>query len=70
MRKEAGYDVTDRIQVRCQCGGKLAAALDMGRDMIMRGVLALSLTREAPAQDWITKEWDINGEKATIAIRK
>ena len=26
--------------------------------------------REAPAQDWITKEWDINGEKATIAIRK
>ena len=70
MRKEAGYDVTDRIQVRCQCGDKLAAALDMGRDMIMRGVLALSLTREAPAQDWITKEWDINGEKATIAIRK
>ena len=70
MRKEAGYDVTDRIQVRCQCGGKLAAALDMGRDMIMRGVLALSLTREAPAQGWITKEWDINGEKATIAIRK
>ena len=70
MRKEAGYDVTDRIQVRCQCGGKLAAALEMGRDMIMRGVLALSLTREAPAQGWITKEWDINGEKATIAIRK
>ena len=70
MRKEAGYDVTDRIQVRCQCGDKLAAALEMGRDMIMRGVLALSLTREAPAQDWITKEWDINGEKATIAIRK
>ena len=33
-------------------------------------LLALSLTREAPAQDWITKEWDINGEKATIAIRK
>ena len=70
MRKEAGYDVTDRIQVRCQCGDKLAAALDMGRDMIMRGVLALSLTREAPAQGWIAKEWDINGEKATIAIRK
>ena len=22
------------------------------------------------SQDWITKEWDINGEKATIAIRK
>ena len=70
MRKEAGYDVTDRIQVRCQCGDKLAAALEMGRDMIMRGVLALSLTREAPAQGWIAKEWDINGEKATIAIRK
>ena len=33
-------------------------------------LLALSLTREAPAQGWITKEWDINGEKATIAIRK
>ena len=70
MRKEAGYEVTDRIQVRCQCGEKLAAAIETGREMIMRGVLALSLTREAPAQGWIAKEWDINGEKATIAIRK
>ena len=69
-RTEAGYEVTDRIQVRCQCGEKLAAAIETGREMIMRGALALSLTREAPAQGWIAKEWDIIGEMATIAIRK
>ena len=32
MRKDTGFDVTDHIAVTCQCGEKLAAALDKARD--------------------------------------
>jgi len=70
MRKDAGFEVTDRIQVRCVCGDRLAAAMEQGREMILRGVLANSLELAAPEADWVTREWDINGEKATVAIRK
>ena len=70
MRKEADFDVTDRIDMRYVCGDKLAAAIKQGRDMIMKGVLALSMTRAEAEDGWVSKEWDINGEKATIAIRK
>ena len=70
MRKEADFDVTDRIDMRYVCGDKLAAAIEQGRDMIMKGVLALSMTRAEAEDGWVSKEWDINGEKATIAIRK
>ena len=70
MRKEADFDVTDRIEVRYVCGDKLANAIEQGRDMIMNGVLAVSLTRAAAEDGWVAKDWDINGEKATLAIRK
>ena len=70
MRKEADFDVTDRIEVRYVCGDKLAAAIEQGRDMIMNGVLAVSLNRAAAEDGWVAKDWDINGEKATLAIRK
>ena len=70
MRKEADFDVTDRIEVRYVCGDKLANAIEQGRDMIMNGVLAVSLNRAAAEDGWVAKDWDINGEKATLAIRK
>ena len=47
------------------CGDKLANAIEQGRDMIMNGVLAVSLTRAAAEDGWVAKDWDINGEKAT-----
>ncbi len=70
LRKEADFDVTDRIEVRYVCGDKLATAIEQGRDMIMNGVLAVSLNRTAAEDGWVAKDWDINGEKATLAIRK
>ena len=70
MRKDADFDVTDRIHVTFQAGEKLTAAIESGREMIEKGVLALSLSAsEAPA-DAVAKEWDINGEAAVLSVRR
>ena len=70
MRKDTGFDVTDHIAVTCQCGEKLAAALDKARDMVLAGVLADSLTLTDTAGGEAVKEWDINGESAVIGVKR
>ena len=69
MRKDAGFDVTDRIAITCSCGDKLMKALEKGRDIILSGVLADSLTLGEAAGEAV-KEWDINGESATIGVKR
>ena len=70
MRKDAGFDVTDRIDITCQCGEKLKAALEKGRDIVLSGVLANSLTLCGEATGEAVKEWDINGESAVIGVKR
>jgi isoleucyl-tRNA synthetase len=70
MRKEAGFEVTDRIHAVYTGDDELAAALEKNAEMIQRTTLALSLKREAPGEGCTAKEWDINGKKATLGIRK
>ena len=70
MRKDAGFDVTDRIDITCQCGDKLKAALEKGRDIVLSGVLANSLTLCGEATGEAVKEWDINGESAVIGVKR
>ena len=70
MRKDAGFEVTDRIDLMVDCGETLAHAIDNGRDMIMRGVLALSLAAGPADDSYTAKEWDVNGQKAVVAIRR
>ena len=70
MRKEAGFEVTDRIHVAFEGDEELAAAVEAFRDMITRTTLAVSLDRAAADGSFIAKEWDINGRKATLAVRK
>ena len=69
MRKETGFEVTDRIDVCYTCDDDLAAAIEAGRDMIMNGTLSLSLTRAEADETFSAKPWDINGKQATLAVR-
>ncbi len=69
MRKDAGFDVTDRIAITCQCGDKLMKALEKGKAIILSGVLADSLTL-GEASGEAVKDWDINGESATIGVKR
>ena len=70
MRKDAGFEVTDRISLSYECDDVLAAALAKFEEMIARTTLATGITRGAAPEGAVSQEWDINGKKATLAIAK
>ena len=69
MRKDADFDVTDRIAVTIEADDKLSAIAEKGVEDIKRGVLALSVTLGAPEEGAVSQEWNINGEKAVIGVK-
>ncbi|MBQ8537082.1 MAG: isoleucine--tRNA ligase, partial [Clostridia bacterium] len=70
MRKDADFDVTDRIHICYQAGETLQKAIEAGKDMILSAVLGLSLENVAADETFVSQEWDLNGQKATIAVKK
>ena len=70
MRKDAGFEVSDRIDVTYEAGDELAAAIEAGRDFIMQSVLATSFARAAVPEGAVSQEWDLNGKKAVLSVRK
>ena len=70
MRKDAGFEVSDRIEVTYEAGDELAAAIEAGRDFIMQSVLATTFARSAAPEGAVSQEWDLNGKKAVLSVRK
>ena len=70
MRKDAGFEVTDRIRLAYECDDVLAEALAKYEEMIARTTLAVSIGRGAAPEGGTAREWDINGKKAILAIAK
>jgi isoleucyl-tRNA synthetase len=70
MRRDAGFDVTDRIHVTYDTNDKLAAALQAWEDMVSGVVLALSFERTNAPEGAYTQAWDINGEQAVLSVKK
>ena len=70
MRKDLGFEVTDRINVWIEGGDKLSGALEAWADMIRTSVLAVELTLGAAPDIPGRQEWSINGEKAVLAVAK
>ena len=68
MRKEAGFNVTDHITVKLAGEEKILDIAQKMCDDITKDTLADSLSAGEP--DGFTKDWDINGEKLTIGIKK
>ena len=68
MRKEAGFEVTDRISLTYACVGRAKDVLSRFGDAIAQDVLAVSVECAAPAG--YVKEWDVNGEKVTLGVEK
>ena len=68
MRKESGFDVTDHIKVSLTGNDKLAEVVKRNADSISKDVLADEILTDGNAE--ITKDWDINGEKAVIGVQK
>ena len=66
MRKEAGFEVTDRIKVYFEAEGKAAEMLRKGA--FASDVLAVSV--EEGSAEGFAKDVDINGDRATITLVK
>lgn len=68
MRKEAGFNVTDRISVTLEGSEKVTKTALSNRESIKGDTLAEAISVQTP--DGFTKEWDINGESVTIGVKK
>ncbi len=68
MRKEAGFNVTDHIAITIE-GSEIVTAVALSKKKdIVGDTLADSLVVDAA--EGFVKEWDINGERVTIGVKK
>ncbi|MCL2086903.1 MAG: isoleucine--tRNA ligase [Oscillospiraceae bacterium] len=68
MRKEAGFEVMDKICVSFSDNEKIKAIALANKKEIMSDVLAESFLFENNAK--FCKEWDINGEKVVLGVER
>jgi len=71
MRKEAGFDIADRIEIQSKQGQKISKALSAFNDYVQGETLALklSLVEDKPEGE-LYQQLDIEGEKVEIAVRR
>jgi len=68
-RKEAGFDVVDRIQIYCTADEQLAAAIKKQADYIKNETLAVDINCSEIKGDF-QKDWKLGNNKVTIGIAK
>ena len=68
MRKESGFEVTDHIRVSINGNDKLSEIAQKNKEAISSKVLADELT--SGMEYGVSKEWNINGENAVIAVER
>ena len=68
MRKEAGFEVMDKITVYVSGSDKAADIMTANADEIKTDVMADDLV--TGETDGFSKEWNINGEKVTLGVKK
>ena len=68
MRKDAGFEVMDKITVYVDGNDKLADLMKKNKEQIKSVVLANTI--ETGKTAGFTKDWDINGEKVVLAVEK
>lgn len=66
MRREIGFEVTDRIKVKMQTTERVVFCFSEHKDYILKEILAVDVRFEACEG----VAWDLNGEPTVIAIEK
>ena len=69
MRKEAGFEVLDRIDIYCSGNEKIAGILNKNSDSIKADVLCSNIY-ESITDKGYSKNWNINGENVTLTVVK
>jgi isoleucyl-tRNA synthetase len=70
MRKEANFDVTDRIQLELNGDNGINEAVLAMQDYIKSETLSESLTIGLSEEADFSKDWDIDGRSISIAIKR
>ncbi len=68
MRKEAGFEVMNRIVITCEGSEKLYEVIEEFGDVICHDCMAESIEQRTP--EGYTKQWDINGEALNIGVMR
>ena len=68
MRKEAGFEVQDHIKFYYESSDKICTIIGKNKDLIADEVLGEEVSQGKT--DGYTKDWNINGEKATFTVVK
>lgn len=68
MRKEAGFEVMDKITVYADGSQKAKDIISSNADAIIGDVMATEII--TGSVDGYSKEWNINGEKVTLGVKK
>ena len=68
MRKEAGFEVMDKIAVYAKNNDKLKGIMEANKSTITHDVLAEDIIFDSV--EGYEKAWDINDEKITLAVKK
>ena len=68
MRKEAGFEVMDKITVFAKDNEKVINILNANADEIKSEVLATDIV--TGSTDGYEKSWNINGEEVVMAVKK
>ena len=70
MRKEAGFEVQDHIDVYESKNERIRQILEKFEDQLKKEVLAGSVQYDTSAEEAYEKEWTVNGERVTLAVKK
>ena len=68
MRKEAGFEVMDKINVYYQANEKIRGIFERFGGQIQKEVLAEAIFQGDPKG--YEKNWSINGEEVTLGVEK
>jgi isoleucyl-tRNA synthetase len=68
QRKQAGFDIADRIHLYAQATGQLAQALEAYREYIMGETLALRFEQISPPAGSSAAEFEFDGERVKVGL--
>ena len=70
LRKEAGFNLDDRIVTTYQTEGELAKAIGACRDLIAAETLSVDLRADSPEEGSVAGKERISDHALTLGIRK
>jgi isoleucyl-tRNA synthetase len=70
MRKDAGFEISDRITLTFEGDADLARVMQSWRDYIAQETLAAAVEASAPASGAFVEEHDVDGRKVTLAVAR